>query len=68
LEQISESVAAFKITFRVTGGYRKAGTSLLERITGSIFTQSNFIEESINIVLDFFHKRQTKIMETISAH
>jgi hypothetical protein len=48
-EQFSGSQAAFGTTFRVTGGYRKAGTSLLKKFTGRIFTitaVSDFIEES----------------------
>jgi hypothetical protein len=31
--KISESQAAFGTTFRVTGGYLKAGTSFLKRVT-----------------------------------
>jgi hypothetical protein len=38
LEQFSGSQAAFGTTFRVTGGYRKAGTSFLRRVIGRIFT------------------------------
>jgi len=37
-EQFLGSQAAFGTTFRVTGGYRKAGTSSLKRVTGRIFT------------------------------
>jgi hypothetical protein len=37
LEQFSGSQAAFGTTFRVTGGYRKAGTSFLKRGIGRIF-------------------------------
>ncbi len=33
LEQFSGSEAAFRTTFRVTGGYRKAGTSSVRRVT-----------------------------------
>jgi hypothetical protein len=40
-EQFSGSQAAFGTTFRVTGGYRKAGTSSLKRATGRIFTISS---------------------------
>ncbi len=37
---ISRSKAAFETTFRVTGGYSKAGTNFLKRITGRIFTDN----------------------------
>ncbi len=40
LEQFSGSQAAFGTTFRVAGGYRKAGTSFLKRVIGRIFAIS----------------------------
>jgi hypothetical protein len=47
--------------FRDTGGYQKAGTSSLKRVTGRNFTLvSDFIEASRNIYLDFLHKKTTK--------
>jgi hypothetical protein len=36
-KQLSESQAAFGTTFKVTGGFRKSGTSPLKRVTGRIF-------------------------------
>jgi hypothetical protein len=40
-EKFSESQVAFGTTFRVKdGGYQKAGTSFLKRVTGRIFTIS----------------------------
>jgi hypothetical protein len=36
-EQFSESLAAFGTTFRVTGGYLKAGTNFLKRVIGRFF-------------------------------
>jgi hypothetical protein len=39
-EQFSESQAAFGTIFIATGGFRKAGTSPLKRVTGRIFTIS----------------------------
>jgi hypothetical protein len=36
--QLLGSQAAFGTTFRITGGYQKAVTSFLKRVTGSIFT------------------------------
>jgi hypothetical protein len=39
-EQFSESQAGFGTTFKGTGGYQKAGTSSLKRITGRNFTIS----------------------------
>ncbi len=35
-EQFSESQAALGTTFRVTGGYLKAGTIFLKRVSGGI--------------------------------
>ncbi len=37
-EQFSESMAGYGTTLRVTGGYQKAGTSSLKRVTGRVFT------------------------------
>jgi hypothetical protein len=39
-EQFSESQAGFGTTFKGTGGYQKARTSSLKRITGRNFTIS----------------------------
>ncbi len=67
--KILGSQAAFGTTFRVTGSYQKDGTSSLKRVTGSIFQLvSDFIEIGRNFLLDFFTKRQPKIVKTISAH
>jgi hypothetical protein len=38
LEQFSESQAGFGTTLKGTGGYQKAGTSSLKRVTGRNFT------------------------------
>jgi hypothetical protein len=58
-EQFSVSQAAFGTTFRVTGGYRKAGTSFMKRVTGRIFTK---VLKRINqkLYLDFLHKEAAK--------
>ncbi len=45
-EQFSKSQAAFTPSFRVTGGYRKAGTSFLKIVTGRVFTVSKGIHGS----------------------
>jgi hypothetical protein len=39
-EQFAESQAGFRTTFKGTGGYQKAGTSSLKRVTGRSFTIS----------------------------
>jgi hypothetical protein len=52
---------AFRSTFTVTGGYRKTGTSFLDRVTavtGRIFT-----EGGRNLILDFLHKKTAKNCE-----
>jgi hypothetical protein len=54
---------------KITGGYRKAGTSSLKRFIGRIFTIVNHsIEASRNFISDFFTKRQQKSMETLGGH
>ncbi len=68
-EQFSESQADFGTTFKGTSGYQKSGTSSLKRVTGRNFPISKwFLEASRNFILDFLHKRQLKIVKTISAH
>jgi hypothetical protein len=70
-EQFSGSQAAFGISFRVTGGYRKAGPSYLKRVTEEGFSQlvKDAIEVSRTFFQDFFFpKRQPSIVKTISAH
>jgi hypothetical protein len=52
--------AAFGTTFRVIGGYQKAGASLLEKVTGRIFK----IKQPGMHVL---HKKTAKIAKTIST-
>jgi hypothetical protein len=48
-EQFSESQGGFGATFNGTGGYQKAGTSSLKRVTGRSFTTNcDFIEGSRN--------------------
>jgi hypothetical protein len=37
-EKFSGSQADFETTFRITGGYQKAGTNFLMRVTGMVFT------------------------------
>jgi hypothetical protein len=54
------------MTFRVIGGYRKAGTSFLKRVTGRIFTLSKQAENFIYVM--FFTKKQPKVVNTFSAH
>jgi hypothetical protein len=59
-ENFSESQAGFGTTFKGTGGYQKAGTSSLKRVTGRNFTTvliSDFIVASRNFILDFLHKK-----------
>jgi hypothetical protein len=69
---------AFATIFRITdgflnnlksaGGYRKAGISILNRITGRILKAvSDFIEASRNFFY-FLHKNTAKKCETIGAH
>ncbi len=41
-EQISGSQEAFRTTFRVTGGFRKARTASLKRVTRRVFTISKW--------------------------
>ncbi len=68
-ELYSESHADFGTTFRDTGGYQKAGTSSLKRVTGRIFKNSKcFIEASRNSIFYFLHKRRLIIVKTINAH
>jgi hypothetical protein len=44
-KHFSESQAAFGSTFRVTGGYQKAGTSSLKRVNRRIFAISKISEK-----------------------
>jgi hypothetical protein len=70
-EQFSGSQAAFGISFRVTGGHRKAGSSYLKRVTEEGFSLlvRDAIEVSRTFIQDFFsQKRQPSIVKTISAH
>jgi hypothetical protein len=57
------------VTFRVTGGYWKVGTSSRNRVIGRIFTITiiDFIEANRIFFRMFFTKRQQKIVKTISA-
>ncbi len=56
-------------TFIDAGGYQKAGTSHVKRITRRIFTMSKcFIEASRNSIFYSFTKRQLIIVKTISTH
>jgi hypothetical protein len=60
LEQFSGSQAGYGTTFRDTGGYQKAGTSSLKRVTVGISQLvSDFVEASRNFNLDFLHKKTT---------
>jgi hypothetical protein len=61
---LSGSQTAFGTTFRDTGGYQKAGTSSLKRVTGRIQLVSDFIEASRNFGLDF--KKTAKIVKTLA--
>jgi hypothetical protein len=67
-EQFPVSQTALETTFRVTGGFRKVGTSFLEKIAERFFHISQFREASRNLFWFFFTKRQLKIVKTISAH
>jgi hypothetical protein len=62
LEQFSGSQSAFGTTFRVTGGYLKAGTSFLKRVTETIF-----IEAIRNYILNFLYNLEPGIVKIISA-
>jgi hypothetical protein len=70
-ESLLGSQVAFGTTFKVKGGYRKAGTSFVKKVTGKIFTitvVSDFIEASKTYcILDVLPKRQPKIVKTMSA-
>jgi hypothetical protein len=61
-EKFFVSQAAFTATFRVTGGYIKAGTSLLKRITGRIFRISYFKEANRNFFLLFYPQKGSQIL------
>jgi hypothetical protein len=67
-EIFSGSRAPFGTTFRVTRGYRTAGTSSLKRVTGRIFTITVVMEASRNFIFDFLRQKKPKIVKTISAH
>jgi hypothetical protein len=63
LKQFSGSQEAFGTTFRVKGGYRKAGTSFVKKVTGMIFTitvVSDFIESSKTLFWMFFQNASQK--------
>ena len=65
-EQFSGSQAGYGTTTvpRDTGGYQKAGTNSLNRVTGrNSQLVSDFIEASRNFDLDFLHKKTTKNYE-----
>jgi hypothetical protein len=63
-EQFLGSQAAFGTTFRVTGGYRKAETSFLNRVPeGFLQLVCDFIEASRNIIIDLLHKKRAKNSE-----
>jgi hypothetical protein len=69
LEQCSGSQAAFKATFRITGGYRKARRSFLTGLLEGIFTIIKWFHWiSKNIIFAFFSKSKPKIVITISGH
>jgi hypothetical protein len=60
---------AFGTNFRITGGFRKAGTSFLKRV--SVMTSqlvSEFIVASRNFLFNFLRKKPPKIVKIISAH
>jgi hypothetical protein len=57
-EQFSESQAGFRTTFKGTGGYQKAATNYLKRV-------SDFIEASRNFILDFLHEKTTEKCENL---
>jgi hypothetical protein len=65
-EQFSGSREGYGTVFRDTGGYQKAGTSSLKRVTGRNFTIGlviDFIEAIRNINLDFLRKKTIKNCE-----
>ncbi len=64
-EQFSWSRAGYLTTFGDTGGYQKAGTSSLKRVTGRNFTISRGKQK---LYFDFLHKKTTKIVKTRSSH
>jgi hypothetical protein len=48
---------------RVTGGYLKAGTRFLKRVTGRILRiqyLNDFLEKSRNFIFNFFQKKAAK--------
>jgi hypothetical protein len=67
LGTIFRTQADFGKTFKCISCYQKAETSSLKRVTGRNFTStvvSDFIEASRNFILDFLHKKTTKIVKT----
>jgi hypothetical protein len=63
IEQFSGSQAVYRTTFKDTGGYQKAGTSSLKRVTGRNFTTavvSDFIEASRNFYLGVPSQKDNK--------
>jgi hypothetical protein len=63
-KQFSESQVGFGTTFKGTGGYQKAETSYLKRVTeGILKLVSDFIEASRNFILELRHKKTTENCE-----
>jgi hypothetical protein len=50
----------FGTTFIDTGGYQKARTISVKRVTGRNFTICDFREASKNFIFDFLHKKTIK--------
>jgi hypothetical protein len=59
------SHGAFETTFRVTGGYQKAGTSFLKMVTGRILELVSVSKgASSKFILDFPRKKRAKIIKS----
>jgi hypothetical protein len=68
-KNLGSQSGGFRKNFRDAGGYQKAGASS-KRVTKRIFFSqlvSDFIEASRNFILNFFTKRQLKIIKAFSV-
>jgi hypothetical protein len=57
---------AFRTTFGVSDGHRKAVTSFLKRV--AIKDISKTLRSKKNFILEILHKKTPKIVNTISVH
>jgi hypothetical protein len=59
-EQFSGSWAAFGTTFRITGGYQKAGTSSLKRVTERILAISKGFSSKPKLHFEFSSEKESQ--------